>query len=146
MRLIEKMLIRDEGMELKPYRDSMKKLTIGVGRNLDDVGISKDEALYMLRNDIKRAEKEAREIFGGVWDELDEIRQAVIIDMLFNLGKPHFLTFRRFIAAVKKGDYHRASLEMLDSEWARQVKERAKRLASMMKTGKLHPFYLWEEN
>ena len=142
MKLLKNMLIVDEGLRLKPYRDTVGKLTIGVGRNLDDVGISKDEALYLLENDIQRAIQDATEIFGTeIWLSLDEVRQAVILDMLFNLGKPRFLTFRRFIQAIKEGNFERASKEMLNSRWARQVKKRAQRLAYMMKTGEIHPDY-----
>ena len=143
--LIKTMLVKDEGLRLKPYRDTEGKLTIGVGRNLSDVGISIDEAYYLLANDVKRAEAEAKEIFADVWDELDDVRKAVIVNMLFNLGKTSFLTFRKFIAAVKAGDWQRAHKEMLNSRWARQVKSRAERLASMMLTGKPHPYYAWGE-
>ena len=143
--LVKTMLVVDEGLRLKPYRDTVGKLTIGVGRNLDDVGISEDEAFYLLENDIQKAIQDATDIFGtSVWLSLDEIRQAVIIDMLFNLGKPRFLTFRKFIQAVKEKDFERAAKEMLDSRWARQVKKRAKRLAYMMRTGKIHEAYLKE--
>jgi len=140
--LVKKMLITDEGLRLKPYRDTVGKLTIGVGRNLDDVGISKEEALYLLENDIQRAIREASKIFGStVWLSLDEVRQAVIIDMLFNLGKPRFLTFKKFIQAVKEKDFKKASYEMLNSKWAKQVGKRAERLAYMMETGEIHPDY-----
>lgn len=142
MELVKKMLITDEGLRLKPYRDTVGKLTIGVGRNLDDVGISKEEALYLLENDIQRAIREASKIFGStVWLSLDEVRQAVIIDMLFNLGKPRFLTFKKFIQAVKEKDFKKASYEMLNSKWAKQVGKRAERLAYMMETGEIHPDY-----
>ncbi|WP_457755170.1 glycoside hydrolase family protein [Thermovibrio ammonificans] len=142
MELVKNMLLIDEGLRLKPYRDTVGKLTIGVGRNLDDVGITEEEALYLLENDIQRAVKDATEIFGTTtWLSLDEIRQAVIIDMLFNLGKPRFLTFRKFIQAVKEGDFERASKEMLNSRWARQVGKRAERLAYMMRRGEIHPDY-----
>jgi lysozyme len=136
------MLLVDEGLKLKPYRDTVGKLTIGVGRNLDDVGISEDEAFYMLENDIQRAIQDATEVFGtSVWLSLDEVRQAVIIDMLFNLGKPRFLTFRKFIQAVKEKGFEGAAEEMLNSRWARQVGRRAERLAYMMRTGEIHPDY-----
>ena len=141
MRLIEKMLIFDEGLRLKPYIDTVGKITIGVGRNLDDVGISKDEALYMLNNDIKRAKEDVKKVFGELFDELDSVRQAVLIDMMFNLGLPRFLTFKKFIQAVKEKDFIKASQEMLDSKWANQVKDRAKRLSFMMKTGQIHNQY-----
>ena len=140
--LVKTMLVVDEGLRLKPYRDTVGKLTIGVGRNLDDVGISEDEAFYKLENDIQKAIQDATDIFGtSVWLSLDEIRQAVIIDMLFNLGKPRFLTFRKFIQAVKEGDFEKAAKEMFDSRWAKQVKDRAERLAYMMRTGEIHPAY-----
>ena len=80
--LIKTMLVKDEGLRLKPYRDTAGKLTIGVGRNLSDVGISVDEAYYLLANDVKRAEAEAREIFADVWDELDEVRKGCFSDRL----------------------------------------------------------------
>jgi len=143
--LVKTMLVVDEGLRLKPYRDIVGKLTIGVGRNLDDVGISEDEALYLLENDIQRTIQDATNIFGtSIWLSLDEVRQAVILDMLFNLGKPRFLTFKKFIKAVKEKDFEKASKEMLDSRWARQVKKRAQRLAYMMRTGKIHEAYLKE--
>ena len=141
MKLIEQMLIIDERLRLKPYKDTVGKLTIGVGRNLDDVGISKDEALYLLNNDIKRAEEDVKKVFGELFDELDSVRQAVLINMMFNLGLPRFLTFKKFIQAVKEKDFIKASQEMLDSKWANQVKDRAERLSYMMKTGKIHPEY-----
>jgi len=142
MKVVKSMLLVDEGLRLKPYRDTVGKLTIGVGRNLDDVGISEDEALYLLENDIQRAIQDATDIFGAeIWLSLDEIRQAVILDMLFNLGKPRFLTFRKFIQAIKEKNFSKAAFEMLNSRWARQVGRRAERLAYMMRTGKIHPDY-----
>ena len=135
---LKKVLKRHEGLELFPYIDTVGKITIGIGRNLSEVGISKDEALYMLENDIKRAEKEAKEIFED-FDQLDDIRQEVVLNMLFNLGKPKFLNFKKFIQAVKEKDFEKASREMLDSRWANQVGNRAKELAFAMKYGK-YPF------
>ena len=141
MKLIEQMLIIDEGMRLKPYRDTVGKLTIGVGRNLDDVGISEDEALYLLSNDIKKAREDVKKVFGEMFHELDPVRQAVLIDMMFNLGLPRFLGFKKFIQAVKEKDFSKASQEMLDSRWAKQVKSRAERLSYMMRTGRIHTYY-----
>ena len=140
--LIKRMLVIDEGVRLKPYRDSVGKLTIGVGRNLDDVGISYDEALYMLENDIEKAMSDASKIFPPtLFLSLDDVRRAVILDMLFNLGYKRFLGFRKFVQAVKERDWEKAAKEMLDSKWARQVGKRAERLAYMMRTGRIHPDY-----
>jgi lysozyme len=117
------LILKHEGLRLKPYRDTVGKLTIGVGRNLDDVGISEDEAMYILENDIKRCENELREIFEN-FDEMPENVRIVLIDMIFNLGKNRFLQFKKMIAAIKEGDFKRAAKEAKNSRWCRQVKSR----------------------
>jgi len=125
-------LIKHEGLRLKPYRDSVGILSIGVGRNLDDVGISEDEAMVLLGNDII-----------GVFDDLDrecqwwrqmsETRQLVLADMCFNLGISRLLGFKNTLAAMQEGRWDDAAKEMLDSKWAKQVGKRAITLADMMK-------------
>jgi lysozyme len=127
-------LIRHEGLRLKPYRCSAGKLTIGIGRNIEDVGITEEEALVLLGNDISRVITELdRNIptFSG----LDEIRKRVLVDMCFNLGISRLMKFRRMLAALEAFDYAQAAVEMMDSRWAHQVGNRAKRLKHMMKTG-----------
>ena len=127
-------LIRHESLELKPYLDSEGVLTIGVGRNLQDNGISREEALYLLDNDIRDHTDELRARFPVV-DALTPARRDVLVNMAFNLGVPRMATFKRMWAAIEAGDYHRASMEMLDSKWARQVGQRAQELAMIMRTG-----------
>ena len=127
-------LERDEGMRLEPYRDTVGKLTIGVGRNLDDMGISEAEARFMLANDAKRAERDARRALPS-FDELSETRQRALVNMTFNLGLPGLLKFTDMLAALAAHDYERAAAEALDSRWARQVGERAERIATMIKEG-----------
>lgn len=124
-----------EGERLKPYRCTAGKLTIGVGRNLDDRGITSDESAYLLNNDIDSHWIELLEHLPWV-ETLDEVRQRVMLDMAFNLGISGLLTFRRTLGHIKAGDYALASSAMLASKWATQVGQRARRLASMMKTGK----------
>lgn len=127
-------LKRDEGVRLKPYRDTVGKLTIGVGRNLDDKGISLSEANILLVDDIE-------EVTAGLdaelpwWRDLDGVRQRVLVNMCFNVGIQKLLTFRNTLAATKAGDYLRASQQMLESKWATQVGPRATRLAAMMRDG-----------
>jgi lysozyme len=133
--LLQKQLVLHEGVRLKPYRCTAGRLTIGIGRNLDDVGISQDEALLLLRNDIARALSAVRAELPW-FDRLDNIRQRVLVDMCFNLGIDGLLAFKQTLAAVASGDYDRAATEMLSSRWAAQVGERARRLARMMRTGK----------
>lgn len=131
--MIEDILIRDEGMKLRVYMDTKGKMTIGVGRNLEDQGISEDEALTLLRNDISIARKEAGKYtwFGS----LDDVRQAVTLSMIFNMGATKFADFKRFFAAMEKQDFNSAASEMLSSVWASQVGKRSVRLAEMMRSG-----------
>lgn len=131
--MIEDMLIRHEGLRLKPYIDTVGKLSIGVGRNLDDVGISEAEALHLLRNDI---ETHTRELGRFPWFAgLNDTRRAVIIDMHFNLGATRFNGFSKMINALERGDYISAAGEMLNSRWAAQVGNRARELSTMMMRG-----------
>ncbi len=129
-----KLLITHEGLRLKPYRDTRGKLTIGVGRNLDDVGITEEEAIYLLKNDIKRVLDFLKERL-PYWNGLTETRKMALVDMCFNLGPGGFLSFKRMLAALERGDYEQAAREMLDSRWARQVGRRAEELAEMMREG-----------
>jgi lysozyme len=130
-----------EGERLKPYRCTAGKLTIGVGRNLDDRGITREESAMLLDNDIRLLEIE---LFRALpWaSALDDVRQRVLLDMAFNLGLPGLLQFKRTLEAIRTGQYQQAATMMLDSLWARQVGQRAERLARMMATGAT-PRELW---
>ena len=127
-------LIRHEGMRLEPYQDTVGKLTIGVGRNLDDNGISREEALLLLSNDIDQARAELLSCYPWV-ASLNQTRQDALINMVFNLGMPRFSKFRKMLAAMEEGDFDQAAQEMLDSRWAEQVKGRAIELARRMAMG-----------
>jgi lysozyme len=133
MHSIEDQLILHEGLRLKPYRCTAGKLTIGVGRNLEDKGITHDEAMILLCNDIK-------EITGQLerhswYVALGPVRRKVLIDMAFNLGMAGLMGFKQMIEALKRADYERAADEMVNSRWYRQVGERGRRLERMMRTG-----------
>ena len=127
-------LVHHEGLRLKPYRCSAGKLTIGVGRNLEDVGLTEEEALLLLGNDISRVITELDQNIPA-FSSLDEIRKRVLVDMGFNLGISRLLKFHRMLAALEAGDWSQAAVEMMDSRWARQVGSRAERLKLMMETG-----------
>lgn len=133
---LERLLIRHESIRQKPYRDTVGKFTIGCGRNLDDKGLSKDEIMLLLNNDIFDAIEDAKRCV-SVYDELSEVRKMVLIDMAFNLGKSRFMGFVRFLNAIHKGDWDEAAEEMLSSKWAIQVGYRAIELALMMRTNTL---------
>jgi lysozyme len=132
-RLVES-IKKHEGLSLKPYRCTADKLTIGYGRNLDDVGISNAEALAMLENDIESCCKGLDKNFPG-WRGHDDIRQNVLIEMAFNLGAPRLGRFFKMWAALDRHDYEEAAYQMLNSKWARQVGQRATTLAKQMRDG-----------
>jgi lysozyme len=126
---------KHEGLRLKPYRCSAGKLTIGYGRNLDDRGITIEEADDMLNNDLAQIEQDLFERI-DFFHRLDPIRQAVLIDMAYNLGVKGLWTFRKTMNHLELGEWEDAAREMLDSKWAKQVKGRAKELAEIIRTGK----------
>lgn len=132
--ILTEQLKRHEGIRNKPYKDTVGKLTIGIGRNLDDVGLSGDEIEYLLQNDIKRAIEDAKKAV-KTFDSLTLSRQAVVANMVFNLGLSRFLGFKNTIAAIERGDYKKASEGMLASLWAKQVGKRATELAKLMEEG-----------
>ena len=123
-----------EGERLRPYRCTAGKLTIGIGRNLEDRGITQNESAYLLSNDLDYFTIRLEEALPWMV-ELDEVRQRVLIDMAFNLGISGLLSFKRTLEAVKEGNYVAASDMMLDSRWAAQVHQRAITLSDMMETG-----------
>ena len=125
----------DEGLRLKPYRDTVGKLTIGYGRNLDDRGITQHEAEALLVNDLRYAEAEIERAFSW-FTGLGSVRQAVLLNMAFNLGVPRLLGFNRMIDALQRHAWDEAAVEMLDSKWSRQVGERSTRLAQQMRSGR----------
>ena len=129
-----KTLKRDEGVRLKPYRDGVGKLSIGTGRNLEDVGISEAENDYLLTNDIKRIAAQLNACCPW-WRALDVVRQRVLVNMGFNLGIRALLIFHQTLEFIKTGHYTQAATAMLDSRWAQQVGQRAQRLSRAMQTG-----------
>ena len=127
-------LVRDEGMRLNPYTDTVGKVTIGVGRNLDDVGISEAEALRMLDADIDRSTAELKRNLPWLFERPEPVQRA-LVNMCFNLGWPRLSGFRNMLAALEAEDYPRAAAEALDSRWARQVGARAGRIAALIREG-----------
>ena len=150
-----KKLIAAEGLRLQVYKDTLGIDTIGIGRNLEDRGITKEEladldiptiehvyeygiteadAVYLAENDVQIVEEELVRAHPCV-DRLDSVRQLILIDMAFNMGVPRLCKFKKMWAAVECSDYPTAAKEMLDSRWAKQVKGRANKLANAMHNG-----------
>lgn len=136
---LRKQLIRHEGLRLFPYRDSVGKLTIGVGRNLDDVGLSFVECGLLLDHDITQAVIGCAQTWPQWFLRLDEVRQAAIVNIVFNMGLTRFRGFTRALVALDTGDFETAAAELLASRWARQVGTRARELAEQVRTGEWAP-------
>ena len=133
MAILKEELIRDEGLRLKPYTDTVGKTTIGVGRNLTDNGISHEEAMILLDNDI---ETHIALLDSKVpwWRDMSPVRQRVLANMAFNMGNALF-SFVNTLSAMERGYYEKAAYGMENSKWAGQVGVRAKRLIKMMEEG-----------
>ncbi|HJW82425.1 MAG TPA: glycoside hydrolase family protein [Acidiferrobacterales bacterium] len=132
--LLRQQLTRDEGVRLKPYRCTAGKLSIGIGRNLDDVGVSPSEAEYMLHNDILGVQVDLDRNLPW-WRDLSENRQLVLCNMAFNMGIQGLLGFKNTLAAMQRGDIEAAASGMGSSKWAVQVGPRATRLIKQWRDG-----------
>lgn len=130
-------LRRDEGYVPSAYQDSLGYWTIGVGRLIDKRKggkLSDDEINYLLANDIDEIVRQL-DNFIPWWRGLSATRQRVLINMGFNLGVGGLLKFKNTLAMIKAGDYNGAAKGMMASLWAKQVGQRANRLATMMRNG-----------
>lgn len=141
---MEEDLLRDEGLRLRTYACSRGHLTIGVGHKLtpqdrlsEGDAISLETAGLFLARDIATAMATANVIFGrDVFESMADARQRALVNMIFNLGGDRFRGFQRMIAAVQTHRWQEAARECLDSEYARQVGARAKRVAAALRDGK----------
>ena len=124
----------DEGLRLSVYKCTANKLTIGYGRNLEDNGISEDEAEELLLNDLARIEAALDREYLLV-DTHNDARQSVLMNMAYQMGVRGLLGFKIMLGAYRGKDYSTAADEMLNSRWAKQTPGRAKRLAEQMRSG-----------
>ena len=152
-----KKLIAHEGLRLEVYQDTLGINTVGIGRNLEDRGITNQElsdldipsiehvykygiteadAVYLATNDVQIVEEELLRAHPCV-DSLDSVRQLILMDMAFNMGVPRLCKFKNMWTAIHNEDFITAAKEMLDSRWANQVKSRATKLAHAMHHGEM---------
>jgi len=149
-----KMIAIHEGIVLSVYQDHLGINTVGIGRNLDDRGITdgellfmnktmddiydngltEEEAYYLCMNDIAIVEKELL-ASKPIVNQLNAVRQMILIDMAFNMGVPRLMQFKNMWLAIEKVNYLLACEEMIDSRWAGQVGSRAMKLSVAMKNG-----------
>lgn len=134
---IVQQLKNEEGSVAHAYQDSLGYWTIGVGRLIDERKgglLYPDEIDYLLKNDIKRKTDGLNDALPW-FHLLDEPRQAVLIQMAFQMGVKGLLAFTTTLGHVRVGRYAEAAVAMLESLWARQTPERAARLSKQMETG-----------
>jgi lysozyme len=123
-----------EGLMLKPYHCSAGKLTIGYGRNLEARGISLNEAEYLLANDIRDCRESLTRDYSW-FAALDQVRQAALVDLVFNMGANRLAGFVKFLVAMARSDWPRAAEELRNSRWYGQVGRRAERVIWMIERG-----------
>ena len=133
MNKLTSLIAKHEGLRLKPYQDSVGVWTVGYGHNCQDKPISKDIAERLLEDDIDDAIQDCQTF--NWFNHLTEVRQSVVIDMVFNMGLTRFKGFTKTIKYLETGNPGYASHEMLESKWADQVGGRAAELSRMMRTG-----------
>ena len=122
---------RHEGLRLKPYTDTTGKITIGVGHNLTDDGLTLVQVEDIFENDLQTAQDALRRDLPWT-DALTPIRREVFVELSFNLGMPRLLLFTTFLSFAEAGDWDHASADLLTTKWAVQVKSRAVELAHLL--------------
>lgn len=132
MTRVEKLIAHHEGFRSKIYTDTTGNRTIGYGLNLEHM--SEERAQAFLKFEVNRIREELPYRITS-FNSLSGSRQDVLIDMAYNLGIEGLMKFRKFLSAVNEGNFNRASYEMQNSLWARQVGRRAETLAKMMVVG-----------
>lgn len=137
-RLLE-MIRRHEGFVSHAYQDHLGYWTIGYGRLIDERrggGISRDEAEYLLSNDVSQVKEQLSERLPW-WDQIDEARQAALVNMAFQLGIDGLLQFRNTLHLLQNERWEWAAKEALNSRWASQTPERAQEIAEILRTGEI---------
>lgn len=146
---IKKRLEFHEGYRAKPYKCTAGFNTIGIGRNLDTNplteaesklikdknNITKQEAYFLLENDIMRVIKELDNLLGHQFKKLDDERRYALIDLCFNLGIRKLSQFKKTLEYLRDEEFIKAGDELLNSNYANQVKGRAIRISNLIKTG-----------
>ena len=128
---LSKQLVIHEGLRLKPYHCSADKLTIGVGRNIQEVGITESEAMYLLANDIERCIVECKNQFQW-FETLTPLRQEAVVNLVFNMGMATVKKFKKTIQHIENEEYELAGSELLNSRYAQQVGQRAIDVANQL--------------
>ena len=133
--IVKEQLKKHEGFRAKPYYCTADKLTIGYGTNLDARGVTREEAEILMMNEVDDCIRALKRKIPDIYNNVNEYRRAVLINMCYNLGIAGLMTFKQTLKHIQEGNYNLASKGMLNSKWATQVGNRAKELAGIMLRG-----------
>lgn len=138
---ITRILAIEEGVKFQPYKDTRGRTTIGIGRNLDDNPLTREEIYYLFQRDVRYINKMLNA--SRLDRDLSHIRTLALINLIFNLGFTKFLSFKKMIAALENKDYKLAADEIRDSKYWRDndTHNRAERIAKMIETDKMDSYY-----
>jgi len=129
--VLTEQLKKHEGFSSTAYKCPAGRLTLGYGRNISDKGITEEEAIHLLNNDINECYTDLLPLFIQ-FENLPDSIQHPLLDMRFQLGARGFRKFKKMITAVNKGDFKKMVIQMRDSLWYRQVTNRADNLIKMI--------------
>jgi lysozyme len=138
---LQEQLKIDEGVKYEIYNDHLGYATFGIGHLITDkdpeygkpIGtkITEERVNEIFQTDVELYISETKSVFPGLENKPEKI-QLVLVNMCFNLGAPRLSKFKKFIAAIDQEQWMEASLEMMDSQWAKQVGPRATRLKEIV--------------
>ena len=128
----------DEGYRTHPYPDTKGKITIGVGHNLTDNGLTRGQIALIEDDDLADAEHVARLLIPG-FDVLSDARKAAVMNMAFAMGYLTLSTFKTTLAAINRGDWEMAAQGIMNSKWAATPGQREERVAELMRTNVWRP-------
>lgn len=133
---LKNILEMDEGYRQFVYKDTRGISTVAIGRNLESVGISHEEAMYLLQNDIRKAEQELVANW-PYYKQLNDARQIVMVNLAFAMGAADLMQFKRMLGYIQANNWQMAAKELLASEWALQTGNRAQRLSLILERGSI---------
>lgn len=139
---LESRVCLDEGFRAEPYLDTVGVATIGYGTTringkpvtLNDPPIEEPIARQILAGDLYQACKDAQSLFVR-FDDMDDVRQEVLANMSYNMGKARLSGFVKMIEAAEVLNYTEMAAQMRDSKWFDQVGQRGLRLYYAMLKG-----------
>ncbi len=145
----ENVITIEEGFRQHVYRCTEGVPTIGYGRTIGKKGDSltnevttKEKELVFVREKVRELSYALMSRFPTAWSKCNQARQAILISLAYQLGLAGVSQFQKMWMALSNGDFSLAAKEMLNSKWAKQTPNRAKRHVEQMERGEIIRYYL----